>query len=77
LLEAEQGNPLWAALYALKACAQETIAQILPEPYTTLLTGILLGVETGIPRDLYERFNATGTSHIIVISGFNLSLMMS
>lgn len=75
LLEAGQGSPFWAALYAFKARAAETIAQILPEPYAGLLTGILLGVETGIPRALYERFNATGTSHIIVISGFNIAIV--
>ncbi|GAB4539840.1 MAG: DNA internalization-related competence protein ComEC/Rec2 [Anaerolineae bacterium] len=75
LIEAGRGSPFWAALYAFKARAQETIAQILPEPYAALLTGILLGVETGIPRPLYERFNATGTSHIIVISGFNIAIV--
>ncbi len=75
LIESGQGNPLWTALYTFKAHAQATIARILPEPYAALLTGILLGVETGIPRDLYEQFNATGTSHIIVISGFNISII--
>jgi competence protein ComEC len=75
LIEAGQGSLFWTALYAFKAHAQATIAQILPEPYAALLTGILLGVETGIPRDLYERFNATGTSHIIVISGFNIAIV--
>jgi competence protein ComEC len=75
LIEAGQGSPFWAALYAFKAQAGETIAQILPEPYAALLTGILLGVEAGIPRELYERFNATGTSHIIVISGFNIAIV--
>jgi hypothetical protein len=44
---------------------------MLPEPYAALLTGILPGVETGTLRALYERFNTTGTSHIIVISEFN------
>jgi competence protein ComEC len=71
LVETFQGSPFWAALYTFKARAQATTAKILPEPYAALLTGILLGVETGIPRDLYDRFNATGTSHLIVISGFN------
>jgi competence protein ComEC len=75
LIETGQGSPFWAALYAFKARAGETIAQILPEPHAALLTGILLGVETGIPRELYERFNATGTSHIIVISGFNIAIV--
>jgi competence protein ComEC len=54
LIEARQGSPFWAALYAFKARAQETIAQILPEPYAALLTGILLGVEAGIPRGWYS-----------------------
>jgi competence protein ComEC len=75
LIETGQGSPFWAALYAFKARGQETIAQILPEPYAALLTGILLGVETEIPRELYDRFNATGTSHIIVISGFNIAII--
>jgi competence protein ComEC len=75
LIESGQGNPIWAGLYAFKSRAQATIAQILPEPYAALLTGILLGVETGIPRDLYDEFNITGTSHIIVISGFNIAIV--
>jgi competence protein ComEC len=75
LVEASQGNPLWAGLYTFKARGQGTIAQILPEPYAALLSGILLGVETGIPQNLYEQFNTTGTSHIIVISGFNIAIV--
>jgi hypothetical protein len=32
---------------------------------------MLLGIESGIPDDLYDQFNLTGTSHVIVISGRN------
>ena len=67
-----QGSPIWTALYRLSERGQQAIAQQLPEPESALLTGILLGVETGIDRDLYDQFNQTGTSHIIVISGLNL-----
>jgi competence protein ComEC len=58
LIETGQGSPFWAGLYAFKARAGETIAQTLPEPYAALLTGILLGVETGIPRGWYSPQNA-------------------
>jgi len=75
LIEAGQGNPFWAAMLAFKGRASQTINQILPEPHASLLNGILLGIETGIPRGLYEAFNLTGTSHIIVISGSNISLI--
>ncbi|GAG35211.1 unnamed protein product, partial [marine sediment metagenome] len=36
----------------------------------SLLSGILLGKESGIPPDLLEAYNRTGTTHIIAISGF-------
>jgi len=75
LLAARQANPVLYALYAFKRYAQSTIASILPEPPASLLTGILLGVETGIPPDLKEAFAATGTSHIVAISGFNITII--
>ncbi|MCB0025361.1 MAG: ComEC/Rec2 family competence protein, partial [Caldilinea sp.] len=37
--------------------------------------GMILGIEAGIPDDLYDQFNATGTSHVIVISGSNVALI--
>ncbi len=67
---------LWGAIFRLKHRAAETINRILPEPEASLLNGILLGIRGGIPQDLYEQFNATGTSHIIVISGSNISLVV-
>ncbi|HEX9921212.1 MAG TPA: ComEC family competence protein, partial [Anaerolineae bacterium] len=75
LIESNQGNIFWAGMLAFKYRASQTINRILAEPYASLLNGILLGVETGIPRGLYEQFNLTGTSHIIVISGSNISLV--
>ena len=57
LVEAGQGSPVWAALIAFKTRAAAAIAQILPEPHAALLTGILLGVETGIPRAWYSPQN--------------------
>jgi competence protein ComEC len=74
-LESGQGNPFWAAMLAFKMRASATIDRILAEPYASLLKGVFLGIETGIPHDLYELFNITGTSHIIVISGSNIAVV--
>jgi len=76
-LARDRGNPILAALYSLKDRAQETIASILPEPQAALLTGILLGDESGTPQDVKDDFRATGTSHIIAISGYNFSLLIA
>jgi len=70
-----QGRPSMALLLSFKRYAQGTIAAILPEPQAALLTGILLGDETGIPDRLMDVFAATGTTHIIAISGFNITIV--
>lgn len=46
-----------------------------PDPEASLLAGILLGIESGIPPEVREAFVATGTSHVIAISGFNITIV--
>lgn len=75
VLQHDAGHWFWSRLYAVRAAAQQVIARLLPEPEAALLTGILLGVESGIDPDLYDQFNRTGVSHIIVISGFNITII--
>jgi competence protein ComEC len=77
LLDQHQGSPVREAIYRIKDLAREAIARLVPEPEASLLHGILLGIRSGISRDLYDDYNATGTSHIIVISGSNISYISS
>lgn len=75
LLERHAGNPLLAALYALQQRAAQTLEQLFPQPEAALLSGILLGLENEIPPSLEDAFRATGTAHIVAISGFNMTLL--
>ena len=75
LVQRDQGNLILGGIYALKARALATVYRIYPDPEAALLAGILLGVETGIPEDVQQAFLDTGTSHIIVISGFNITIL--
>lgn len=70
-----QGSLLFRWLYALRARGEAVLNRLLPEPYAALANGMLLGVEAGIPDDLYDEFNLTGTSHVIVISGSNVAIV--
>ncbi len=70
-----QGRWLEHKLYALRARGEVLLNRLLPEPHAALANGMLLGIEAGIPDELYEQFNLTGTSHTIVISGSNISLL--
>jgi competence protein ComEC len=68
-------NPVLTALYSLQARSAATIARLFPDPEGALLSGILLGATHAIPKSLMDNFNATGTSHIVVTSGFNIAIV--
>jgi len=67
-----EGSPLIAAAYRMRQRALDLVYQYWPDPDTSLLAGILLGVETGIPADVAAAFRDTGTAHIFAISGYNV-----
>jgi len=61
---------------AFKARAKLVLVRILPEPQASLLTGILLGDDSGIPKSVQDAFCAMGTSHIIAISRYNNTILV-
>jgi competence protein ComEC len=77
--DGEQKAGAWsrflALLYGLRARGESLLERVLPEPAAALANGMLLGIQSGIPRELYDAFNATGVSHVIVISGANIALL--
>jgi competence protein ComEC len=76
IIEHDQGKPWLETVYSLRAHAQKTIDQLLPSPQAPLLSGILLGIESGISIDIREAFNDTGTAHVIAISGANIVIVI-
>jgi len=75
LVLSEQGSQILSWIYGLKERALETVYLIYPDPEASLLAGILLGVESGIPESVQDAFRDTGTSHVIAISGFNITII--
>jgi competence protein ComEC len=71
----DRGNPALGALAAFRRRALATIRTLFPEPEGSLLAGILLGDDSGIPDEVQTAFSRTGTSHIVAISGFNISIV--
>src|SRR5215213_2146392 len=75
VLPGNDGNPFYRAMYALKERSLQSIYRIFPDPESSLMAGILLGVDTGLTDRLQQAFKNTGTAHIIAISGFNISII--
>ena len=70
-----RGSWLKAQLLNFKDKILKIINQTIPEPQAAFLAGILLGARKGLPSDLVEDFNRTGVSHIVAISGYNISVV--
>ena len=77
LLKSEQGHFWLAVIYRLKGRMQEIINTNLPEPQASLFAAINFAVRGGVPPEILEAFNRTGTSHLIAISGLNITLLVS
>ena len=69
------GGGLMAAVYRLRAAGVALVMRLFPAPESHLLAGILLGADAGMPAALTAAFQATGTAHIIAISGFNMAVL--
>jgi len=46
-----------------------------PNKHAALLSGVVLGSKAGIERDFWERLRTSGTLHVVVASGMNVTLV--
>lgn len=51
------------------------INHFLPEPHSSFLRGLLYGDRGSMPDYLQEAFSKTGVTHIIAISGYNITII--
>lgn len=69
----ESGNNFFIGL---KSKIETWYQRILPEPEASLLAGIVLGSKRGLPRDFWSALQKTGTLHIVVASGYNVTIVI-
>ncbi|MFA4846258.1 MAG: ComEC/Rec2 family competence protein [Patescibacteria group bacterium] len=70
----EESFSFVGALLKIKNAAVHQLQMIMPEPHASFLAGLLFGGSSSLSSDLKDDFAATGTSHILAASGFNVSL---
>ena len=63
------------SLDALRAHLARPLRVLIPEPESGILLGIVLGERAGISRELAAAFAVSGTTHLLAISGFNMTLV--
>ncbi len=77
LLEDGGGNPAQGFIYGLRRKVSNGIDQALPEPQASLAQALLLGLRGRLPQDVTEDFRATGTSHLLAISGLHVGTILA
>jgi competence protein ComEC len=75
ILEANQGNFIYQAIFKFKNKIKQSIEQIMPFPEISILEAITLGNKQMLSDELKETLNITGTRHIMAISGMHIIIL--
>lgn len=69
-------NSLLKMVFGFKMDFETRISKVFAEPYAGFMAGLLLGSRRGISDELTQKFNATGLSHIVAVSGYNITMLI-
>lgn len=70
-----QGSFVKRALFNFKNRLEDNLKSVLHEPESSLASGLLLGSRRSLGRELTESFTKTGLIHIVVLSGYNVTII--
>lgn len=71
----KNGSGFISLLYNLKNSFIEKIEQVIPEPNSSLLAGVIFGTKQSLGQDLLDDFKKVGLIHIVVLSGYNITII--
>lgn len=75
-IETTFGNPFKRFAFYLKQKILNLHNSTLPYPYSHLFTGLIFGEDgTQLPEEMKARYKLTGLSHLLVVSGSQVSLL--
>jgi competence protein ComEC len=76
ILKSHQLNSVKEFLLKVKAAFKQRTNELLREPQSSLSVGILIGGHANMPQSIVDNFSKTGVSHIIAVSGFNITIII-
>jgi competence protein ComEC len=70
-----KGNVLRKKLYEIKQRWLQSVNNHIPEPAASLAGGVTVGAKNSLGEEWLDAFRDTGIIHIVVLSGYNLTLI--
>jgi len=71
-----EDSSFFRELFRFKNWFLKILEYRLMEPYSSLVAGLVLGVRKGFSDEVMNQFNRTGLTHIIAVSGYNVSMII-
>lgn len=62
-------------LFGLKRNFVDSLSRALPEPHASFLAGLTIGAKKSMPGDVLEEFKKSGIMHLVVLSGYNITII--
>ena len=75
LIKSGEGNFVKAELLKFKDSIISVFKRSLPAEKAAFLSGIILGEQEGFSKDLKEKMSLSGTTHLVALSGYNISII--
>jgi competence protein ComEC len=75
VLSSGHGNLILRKLFAVKELVSSRVSKRFSPDEAGLILGVLVGSKQSIGKDLQDKFTATGLTHILVASGYNLTVV--
>jgi len=75
IISHEQGNKFYAIILKIKSRLQKNIDKAIPAPQSGLLSGLLLGGNDKLSKEMQNNFSRTGMTHIVAVSGYNVTII--
>ncbi|MBC8465127.1 MAG: ComEC/Rec2 family competence protein [Parcubacteria group bacterium] len=70
-----KGNVIISALFKIKHTLLASMGRVLPEPEASFAGGLIVGAKESLGEKLLEKFRVTGVMHIVVLSGYNITIV--
>jgi len=75
VISSGHGNPVKRVLLKIKRSFVGKTKEILAEPQSSLLAGLIVSGREAMPKDILEEFRRAGVIHIVVLSGYNITII--
>ena len=75
-LKKGEGNSVLQEIYKLKHWFVNAVQKNIPDPENQVVLGMVIGARRNISKPIQTAFQESGTSHVLSVSGFNITLIV-